>query len=269
MASDILEKITEKKRRDVEEQKSHLPLSMLVNQLERTAKEPSASPRGFRNALKSCVNASRPAVIAEIKKASPSKGVIRAEFDVVDIARSYEIHGASCLSVLTEKHFFQGSDEYLILAREATRLPVLRKDFIVDLWQISESRLLGADCVLLIVSALTDRELKDFYRFSRELNMDALIEVHDETELDRALLLDPDLLGVNNRNLRTFETDLDTTLNLLDQIPETCLTVTESGIYSREDVQRMLANGVYSFLVGESFMRAEKPGEKLEELFFN
>ncbi|MDH5736880.1 MAG: indole-3-glycerol phosphate synthase TrpC [Gammaproteobacteria bacterium] len=267
MPSDILNQITERKRRDVAERRAGRPLNALIDSLETVGAH--LAPRGFRATLVKKADVKQPAVIAEIKKASPSKGIIREQFDVADIAESYATHQADCLSVLTEEHFFQGRDDYLGMARSSVDLPVLRKDFIVDEWQIYESRLLGADCILLIVSALTDAELNRFNQVSRQLGMDVLVEIHDARELQRVLPLQPDLLGVNNRNLRTFETRLDTTLNLLPLIPSNCMLVTESGIHEPGDVERMLDSGVYGFLVGEAFMRSENPGEKLTELFYS
>ena len=207
------------------------------------------------------------AVIAEIKKASPSKGVIREDFDPVAIAEAYQRGGAACLSVLTDRDFFQGHEDYLSAAREACDLPVIRKDFIVDPYQVVEARAIGADCILLIVAALDDATLAELDAAARELGMDVLVEVHDRTELERALRLELDLVGINNRNLRTFETRLETTLDLLDAVPPGCLVVTESGIHGRADVARMRASGVHAFLVGEAFMRAEDPGAELQYLF--
>jgi len=227
-----------------------------------------ASPsRGFVDKLKKRVSDGDPAVIAEIKKASPSKGVIREDFDPVAIARSYEAGGAACLSVLTDADFFQGSSQYLKLAREACELPVIRKDFIVDPYQVYEARAMGADCVLLIVAALGDAALVELYGLAHHLEMDVLIEVHDRPELERALMLEPPVIGINNRNLRTFDVALDVTLGMLGDIPEDTLLVTESGIKDKSDVALMRANNVNAFLVGEAFMRAESPGDALRELF--
>ncbi len=228
----------------------------------------AASPsRGFVDKLKKRVANGDPAVIAEIKKASPSKGVIREDFDPVAIARSYEAGGAACLSVLTDADFFQGSSQYLKLAREACELPVIRKDFIVDPYQVYEARAMGADCVLLIVAALGDAALVELYGLAHHLEMDVLIEVHDRPELERALMLEPPVIGINNRNLRTFDVALDVTLGMLGDIPEDTLLVTESGIQDKSDVALMRANNVNAFLVGEAFMRAESPGDALRELF--
>ncbi|HEV2110803.1 MAG TPA: indole-3-glycerol phosphate synthase TrpC, partial [Gammaproteobacteria bacterium] len=209
----------------------------------------------------------RPAVIAEIKKASPSQGVLREDFDPAAIAGSYAAAGASCLSILTDRQFFQGEAEYLQQGREACALPVLRKDFIIDPWQVYESRLLGADCILLIVKALGDAQLRELAALAADLGMDALLEVHDGEELERALALKPPFVGINNRDLTSFHTDVAVTLGLLPRIPKGCLVVTESGIKTREDVARMRGHGVNGFLVGEAFMRADDPGSKLAELF--
>jgi indole-3-glycerol phosphate synthase len=206
-------------------------------------------------------------VIAEIKKASPSKGLLRADFRPADIAQSYERHGATCLSVLTDEEFFQGCDEYLQQARAACALPVLRKDFTMDAYQVYEARALGADAILLIVAALGDTQLRKLTELAAELGMDALVEVHDAAELERALALPTPLIGINNRDLRTFHTSLETTLNLLGEIPADRVVVTESGIHAPADVARLRARGVNVFLVGEAFMKADNPGGKLQELF--
>lgn len=265
---DILEKIISRKKEDVKLRQSKKPLHLLEQILDREREVGDEfHPRGFYSAIAQRAAAGKPAVIAEIKKASPSKGVIRENFDVKSIATSYAKHDATCLSVLTEEHFFLGSDEFLQTARRSTSLAVIRKDFIVDPYQIYESRVIGADCILLIVSALDDSELADLFHLSKELGMDVLVEVHDASELARTAKLSPRLLGINNRNLHTFETSLDTTLDLLPEVPENCLVITESGIHSREDVARMMGHNVYGFLVGEAFMRVQEPGEKLAELF--
>ena len=223
--------------------------------------------RGFVHTLTASVAAGKAAVIAEVKKASPSKGVIRADFKPVDIARSYEAAGASCLSVLTDEKYFQGSDAYLQEIRQAVALPLLRKEFIVDEYQIAESRMIGADYILLIVSALSPGSLRAFHAQAQDLGLDVLIEVHDAAELEIALSLSPELVGINNRNLKTFETSLSNTYDLLDAIPDDVMVVTESGIHSRDDVQAMRKHDVHAFLVGEAFMRADDPGAALGELF--
>ncbi len=207
-------------------------------------------------------------MIAEVKRASPSRGMLRVDYDPAAIAASYEKGGAACLSVLTDRDFFQGEDAHLRAARDACALPVLRKDFVVDAWQVYEARALGADCILLIVAALGDAQLAEFAGLARHLDLDVLVEVHDATELERALALDAPLIGINNRNLRTFETRIETTLELLASIPGDRLIVTESGIHTRDDVRRLRVAGVHAFLVGEAFMRAGNPGAELERLFF-
>ncbi|MBL4681393.1 MAG: indole-3-glycerol phosphate synthase TrpC [Pseudomonadales bacterium] len=262
MVADVLKKIVAKKQLEVALRKERLPLDRLKGQVY------LADPvRHFKKALLKKVEHNQAAVIAEIKKASPSKGVIRENFDVVSIALSYQEAGASCLSVLTDVSFFQGSDDYLVAARAAVKLPVLRKDFTIDEYQIYEARSLGADCILLIVSILTDQQLSAFHSLAKALSMDVLVEVHDEKELIRALTIGPDILGINNRNLRTFEVSLDTTIILNKLIEEEVLVITESGINSSEDVRKMLDEGIYGFLVGETFMRENDPGEKLLSLF--
>jgi len=262
MTGTVLDTIVARKREEVRQRKRLRPQAELA-----AAAESMAPPRAFTSALREKVDAGHPAVIAEIKKASPSKGVIRENFDPVAIARSYERAGAACLSVLTDEYFFQGSDEYLRAARAAAALPVLRKDFIIDPYQIYESRDLGADCILLIVSALQAAELSDLKDLAASLALDVLIEVHDAGELETALALHPKMIGVNNRNLKTFETSLNNTLDLLPQIPGDVLTITESGINSIEDVSSMRRHGVHAFLVGEAFMRADDPGAALRALF--
>ncbi len=259
---DILETILRRKRAEVAAREARVPLT------EMRARAADMPPvRGFARALEARIAADMPAVIAEIKKASPSKGLLRADFQPADIARSYETGGAACLSVLTDVDFFQGADAHLAEARAAGSLPVLRKDFVVEAWQLYEARALGADCVLLIVAALPANTLRDLADLAGHLGMDTLIEVHDERELDRALALPTGLIGINNRNLRSFETTLDTTLMLRARVPAGRLLVTESGIQVRADVTRLRAAGVHAFLVGEAFMRAADPGAKLAELF--
>lgn len=261
---DILKKILQTKQHEIARRSVKRPLSAI-----KEAAEQASTVRPFVAALRRTIATDNPAVIAEIKKASPSKGVIREHFIPAEIAQSYASGGASCLSVLTDKDYFQGSEAYLQSARKACSLPVLRKDFTVDPYQVYEARAINADCILLIVSALQDTQMAELLALAHELGMDALIEVHDEQELERALQLDAPLLGINNRNLRTFETDLDTTLRMLEGIPADRLIVTESGIHSTEDVQRMRDHQVHAFLVGEAFMRANNPGNELQELFFN
>ena len=224
--------------------------------------------RGFADALHERIATGDAAVIAEIKKASPSKGVIRADFRPGEIAMSYEFGGAACLSVLTDVDFFQGADAYLQQAREACTLPVLRKDFTIDPYQVYEARVLGADCILLIVAALDDGQLVELSGLAMQLDMDVLVEVHDIDELERALQVPVPLIGINNRNLRTFEVSLENTLAMKDAVPKDRLLVTESGIVVADDVARMRAAGVNAFLVGETFMRADEPGEALRQLFF-
>jgi len=224
--------------------------------------------RGFARALEEKISQGKPAVIAELKKASPSRGVIRENFNPVEIATSYAAHGAACLSVLTDVQFFQGSYDYLRQARAACTLPVLRKDFMIDPYQIIHARALGADCILLIVAALSPQQLRELEAVAIELGMDVLVEAHDQAELDIALELQTPLVGINNRNLRTFQTSLDTTLDLLPRVPAGRRVVTESGILSRDDVARMREHKVDAFLVGEGFMRAPEPGAALRDLFF-
>lgn len=224
--------------------------------------------RGFTQALKNRLAQGQPAVIAEIKRASPSRGIIRQDFNPAEIATSYAAHGASCLSVLTDVQFFQGSSDYLRQARAACTLPVLRKDFMVDPYQIINARALGADCILLIAAALDRHQLREFEAVAIDLDMDVLVEVHDRHELDIALELQTPLIGINNRDLRSFETTLDTTLGLLPHIPQDRIVITESGILAPEDVRLMRDHDVNAFLVGEAFMRAPDPGEALRALFF-
>ena len=259
----MLLRIIRHKAREVAERAEGTPLRVLGEQA-----EAQAPPRGFAAALRSRIAAGEPAVIAELKKASPSKGVLREDFDPDAIAHDYAAGGAAALSVLTDETFFQGADRHLSQARAASGLPVLRKDFVIDAWQVYEARALGADCILLIVAALGDAQLNELAALATHLGMDVLVEVHDAAELERAAHLEPLLLGINNRDLRTFDTTLDTTLGLLDRIPAGRTVITESGIHTRADVARMRAAGVHGFLVGEAFMRAERPGAKLRELFF-
>lgn len=260
----VLEKILVRKVEEVAERRCRVGL----DELERLAAAADA-PRGFARALIEQVGQKKPAVIAEIKKASPSKGVIREQFEPAEIAVSYEKGGATCLSVLTDIDFFQGADAYLQQARAACALPVIRKDFLIDPYQVVEARALGADCILLIVSALDDVRMAELAATARQVGLDVLVEVHDGDELERALAtLDTPLIGVNNRNLHTFEVSLETTLDLLPRIPRDRLAITESGVLNRADVDLMKINEVYAFLVGEAFMRAELPGQELQRLFF-
>ncbi|MBE0435523.1 MAG: indole-3-glycerol phosphate synthase TrpC [Methylomicrobium sp.] len=259
---DILKKILDTKADEIARRKLNTTVDML-----REIADGAESPRGFAAALQSKVAAKKPAIIAEVKKASPSKGVIRENFDPVAIGQDYAMNGAACLSVLTDKEYFQGSEVYLQMVRERCPLPVLRKDFMIDLYQVFEARALGADCILLIVAALDDAQMHELANTAKEVGMDVLVEVHDADELQRALTLDTPLIGINNRNLRTFETSLQTTLDLKDQIPENRIIITESGIHTPEDVKLMTDNAIYAFLVGEAFMRAPSPGQKMRELF--
>jgi indole-3-glycerol phosphate synthase len=260
---DVLKRILARKQAEVAERRERTSL------FELKARAASMPPtRGFAAAIAARIAAGDPAVIAEVKKASPSKGVIRADFDPVAIARSYAAGGAACLSVLTDIDFFQGADAYLVAAREACTLPVLRKDFVVDAWQLYESRVLGADCVLLIAAALDDAQLVEYACIADELGMDVLVEVHDLDELERALPVPARLLGINNRNLKTFEVSLQTTLALQPVVPADRVLVTESGILAPADVALMRDNGIHAFLVGEAFMRAPDPGIALRQLFF-
>ena len=260
--SDILENILAVKREEVAAAKRSRPLATV-----RAGAERAGKPRDFIGALRTKIAAGLPAVIAEVKKASPSKGVLRTEFDPVAIAKSYARHGAACLSVLTDIQFFMGSPEYLVQARAASGLPVLRKDFLLEPYQVYEARAMGADCILLIVAALDDAVMRDLEQAAAEFGMATLVEVHDGEELDRALHLKTPLLGINNRNLRTFETRLETTLSLLERIPSDRLVITESGILAPADVKRMREAGVDAFLVGEAFMRSPDPGAELTKLF--
>jgi indole-3-glycerol phosphate synthase len=260
----VLEKILARKAEEVAERRARLGLA----ELERLASAADA-PRGFARALQERVERKEAAVIAEVKKASPSKGVLREEFVPAEIARSYEAGGAACLSVLTDVDFFQGADAYLQEARAACSLPVIRKDFMIDSYQVVEARALGADCILLIVSALSDAQMGELAATAKGVGLDVLVEVHDGDELDRALAtLDTPLVGINNRNLHSFEVNLETTLDLLPRIPRERLVITESGILNRADVELMQISEVHAFLVGEAFMRAEEPGAELQRLFF-
>ncbi|MGH8162724.1 MAG: indole-3-glycerol phosphate synthase TrpC [Rhodanobacteraceae bacterium] len=262
--SDILQRILARKAQELEARSAVLPLRELSA---RCADLPDT--RGFAAAIEAKLEAKLPAVIAEIKKASPSQGVIRDHFDPAAIARSYERGGAACLSVLTDVDFFQGSDAYLQQARDACALPVLRKDFTIDAYQVYEARAIGADAILLIVAALGDAALLELSLLAAELDLDVLVEVHDEAELERALEIPAPMIGINNRALRTFATSPDTTLRLREHIPPERIVVAESGIRTREDIRRLRAVGVHAFLIGETFMRADDPGAELARLFAN
>lgn len=259
---DILHRILQRKAEEIAARSAALPLAELAARV-----ADLAPTRGFADALEARIEAGRPAVIAEVKKASPSKGVIRADFDPAAIAASYARGGATCLSVLTDADFFQGSEAALQAARAACALPVLRKDFTIDAWQVYEARAIGADAILLIVAALGDASLLELTLLAAELDLDVLVEVHDEAELERALALPARLIGINNRNLRSFEVSLQTTLDLLPEVPADRLLITESGIQDRADVQTLRGANVNGFLVGEAFMRAPEPGLALAELF--
>ncbi len=259
---DILRRILERKREELVEAAEAEPLRALA---ERAAD--ADAPRGFRAALEQRIEAGRAGVIAEVKKASPSRGVLREDYDPAAIGRSYAEGGAAALSVLTDRDFFQGDPAHLQAARAASGLPVLRKDFTIDAYQVYEARAMGADCILLIVAALGDAALREMHDLAAHLGMDALVEVHDGEELDRALAIGADLIGINNRDLRTFETTLDTTLALRERVPDNVLLVTESGIHSHDHIATMRNAGIHAFLVGEAFMTAPDPGTKLAELF--
>jgi indole-3-glycerol phosphate synthase len=260
--ADILEKIVAVKREEIAAAQKKIPFQTM-----RADAESRVLTRDFEGAVRSKIAAGEAAVIAEIKKASPSKGVLRADFIPADIAQSYAEAGAACLSVLTDRQFFQGQPDYLKQARASCELPVLRKDFMVDPYQIYESRAMGADCVLLIAACLDDVSMQELEAAARSLDMAVLVEVHDRAELDRALKLKTRLVGINNRNLRSFEVSLGTTLEMLPEVPGDRIVVTESGIATQADVKTMRAAGVHAFLVGEAFMRAEEPGEALAALF--
>lgn len=260
--SGILKKILRYKAREVSERIKNCSLRKMS---QRAAHGPPV--RGFFNAISTYLQIQQAAVIAEIKKASPSKGVLRKNFQPVEIAKSYEKNGAACLSVLTDDRFFQGKDEYLQQIHEACSLPILRKDFIIDPYQVYESRALGADCILLIAAALSDAQLEDLSKLAKHLDMDVLLEVHNREELERVLPLHNRLIGINNRNLNTFETTLETTLELVKLLSKQCIVVSESGIHTRADVNLLWNANVHSFLIGEAFMKAEDPGKALRELF--
>ena len=261
---DILKKILFRKREEIAERQSKRSLDEM-----RDMAESADRPRGFVNAMKAKLEKGQTAVIAEIKKASPSKGVLRPDFRPGEIARSYAAGGAACLSVLTDRDFFQGAEAYLEMAREACDLPVIRKDFLIDPYQVHEARAIGADCILLIAAALDDATMAELTTLATELGMDVLVEVHNGEELERVLPLNLPLVGINNRNLSTFDVSLETTLSLLPRIAEDRIVVTESGIMEPADVAFMRSHGVHAFLVGEAFMKATDPGCKLQELFCN
>ena len=264
--STILQKILQRKREEIAAESAVVSEETLVAQCQ------TLSPcRGFIKAIQNNLSQGRSAVIAEVKKASPSKGVIRENFDPATIAAAYEQGGASCLSVLTDRDFFQGCNDYLRQARQATSLPVIRKDFIIDSYQVNQARALEADCILLIMSAFEGEQtlFESLYQQALGLGMDVLIEIHNEAQLQKALQVQPSIIGINNRNLHTFETSLQTTINLLARIPEHCIVVTESGIHNKNDITLMRDNAVNSFLVGEAFMRADDPGKALQQLFFS
>ena len=258
----MLDRILERKVQEIVERAGRVG----IREMSRRA-EAAPPPRDFLGALRARIGRGEPAVIAEIKKASPSKGVLREDLDPAAVAAGYERGGAAALSVLTDRDFFQGSERNLELARAACSLPVLRKDFIIDPYQVYEARAIGADCILLIVAALGDAMLRELAGLAGHLGMDALVEVHDAEELERALALEVPLIGINNRDLRTFRTDIATTLELAPRVPDDRLVVTESGIHTREDVARLREAGIHAFLVGEAFMRADDPGARLAELF--
>ena len=260
--ADILEKIVAVKREEIAAARKKQPLEAV-----RADAESRVLTRDFEGALRRRIAAGKSAVIAEVKKASPSKGVLRQDFVPADIAQSYAEHGAACLSVLTDRQFFQGQPDYLKQARASCDLPVLRKDFMVDPYQVYESRVMGADCILLIAACLEDAQMAELEQIARSLDMAVLVEVHDAAELQRALRLRTPLVGINTRNLRSFEDSLDTTLGMLKDVPPDRLLVTESGILGPADVKRMRDAGVHAFLVGEAFMRAPDPGEALAALF--
>lgn len=257
----VLRRICDRKLEEIQERKTTRSVEALKDEA-----LAQWAPRGFIDSLRMRVSAGEPAVIAEVKKASPSKGVIREHFDPAELAKSYESGGATCLSVLTDIDFFQGADEYLLAARAACQLPAIRKDFTLDSYQIWESRALGADAILLIVACLDDAQLADLYAEAREAHLDVLVEVHDRVELERALTLDLDLVGINNRDLHTFDTSLQTTLDLLSEVPAGVTVVTESGLHTAADMKLMLNQGVSTFLIGESFMRQPSPGDALSNM---
>lgn len=266
--SDVLKKILATKQEEVASCRQKISESAFREIAAATLNDNSQAPRGFANSIENKISAGKAGVISEIKKASPSRGILRDPFHPSEIAISYENNGAACLSVLTDEQYFQGSNDYLKQARAACTLPVLRKDFMVDPYQIFEARAIGADAILLIVAALSDSQLQEFESVAHELNMDVLVEVHGGDELERALKLKTPLLGINNRNLRTFEVSLQNTIELLPNIPKGKRIVTESGILQKGDVDLMRSHDIHAFLVGEAFMRAADPGKALADLFF-
>jgi len=258
---DVLKKILARKQQEISERSASVSIADLKQQIT------TASPvRGFVKAIQKKLAKGETAVIAEVKKASPSKGLLREHFVPAEIAESYQTGGAACLSVLTDKDFFQGSEQYLQEARAACDLPVIRKDFIIDVYQVYEARAIGADCILLIVAALDDKCLAELYRLANDLGMDVLVEVHDADELERALRLNLSLVGINNRNLHTFETSLQNTVQLLDKIPAGVVVVSESGLHKTDDIKMLKEHQVNTFLIGEAFMRCENPGQALKDL---
>ncbi|MGI1680191.1 MAG: indole-3-glycerol phosphate synthase TrpC [Cellvibrionaceae bacterium] len=261
-APTVLQKIIDRKFEEIAERRSKTPIDVLYKMIEE-----QAEPRGFVQSIENKLNSEQAAVIAEIKKASPSKGLIREDFFPAEIAKSYEKGNAACISVLTDVDFFQGSDAYLKEVKAASKLPVLRKDFMVDEYQIVESRAIGADCILLIVAALELEKMQKLNKLALELGLDVLVEVHNSDELEQALTLDNKLIGINNRNLKTFDVNLETTFSLLSKIPDDRIVVTESGIHSSDDIAAMRGHDVHTFLVGESLMKAEDPGIRLMEMF--
>jgi len=259
---DILKKIIARKKIEIEESKNNTPLDEMIDK-----SKYGLPTRGFYSALANKSKRKESAVIAEIKKASPSRGVLRENFNPIDIAKSYESGGATCLSILTDKDFFKGHNNYLIEARDAVNIPVLRKDFIIDPYQIYEARAINADCILLIASCLDNSQLKELSELAIGMSMDVLVEVHDLEELNRSLKLNLPMIGINNRNLRTFEVSLQTTIDLVNEINNNSLVITESGILTKDDVELMRNNEVYGYLVGEAFMRKNNPGKALQEIF--
>ena len=263
----VLKKIVKRKIEEIAERSEHKSIADLEKNIA-AVRDSDQKPRGFANIMQKNIDLGRPAIIAEAKKCSPSKGLLRDPFLPADIAKSYQAGGAACMSVLTDADFFNGSEHYLVEARAACNLPIIRKDFIIDPYQVFEARAIGADCILLIVSCLEERQMKELNNLARRLGMDVLIEVHGGDELEQALSLDNKMLGINNRNLHTFEVSLDNTFELLPFIPKDKLIITESAIHNKDDVAAMRSKNVNGFLVGEAFMRAKNPGEKLRELFF-